>query len=86
MKTSKKKQIANYHKASFAAPTTPPRLSSSETKYAKRTHFGILTAKAIKKRKTQPKMVPTKPSKKKQTKHKMFGTPYHPNPIDFGAQ
>lgn len=85
MKTSKKKQIANYHKASFAAPTTPPRLSSSETKYANKTHFGIQTGKPIKKRKTSPKMTPTKPSKKRQTKVRgWLGTPLHPNhPINF---
>ena len=60
VKKSTKKKIANYHSESFSRPTTPPRLTSSETKHAKNTHFGIRTAKPIKKNPKQPKMNPKK--------------------------
>jgi hypothetical protein len=84
MKTSKKVKIAKYNIDSLRNPTTPPRLTKKETKYAKRAHWGISTAKSVKKHKKPPKMNPIKPKKKKQKEEHMIGTPYHPHhPIEF---
>lgn len=83
MKTSKKKQIAEYNKKSLSVPTTPPRLTASETKYAKQTHWGIPTGKPVKRIQKQPHIEP----KKRKAKMKkpirdinLFGRRQHNRP------